>query len=64
MSKLVERMKKKNAPKTWIREVEQMEHKREKLEELIEEYSSIIDTLARQLERENQEFDEYLARGE
>ena len=48
---LIERMEKKGAPKTWIREVQTKNNRIEQLLELKEEYLNVIDLLAREKEQ-------------
>ena len=47
---LIERMEKKGAPKSWIREVKTKDDRIERLLEIKETYLNIIDSLARQVE--------------
>ena len=56
---LISRMDKAGAPKTWIQEVQTLNRRLETLTQLKDEYGVIIDSLARQLEREEEEFAEF-----
>ena len=49
-SSLIERMEKKDAPKTWITEIYGLLALIKEKNRLIEEYGEVIDTLARQVE--------------
>lgn len=60
---LIERMEKKSAPKSWIREVQTKDNHIERLFELLEEYLNVIDMLARekeQLEADNERLHRFL----
>lgn len=56
---LIQRMEKAGAPKTWISEVRKIQAALAKCEQSRTEYIDIIDVLAQQLEREEEEIAEF-----
>ena len=55
---LIERMQKKDAPKTWIAEVMRMQANLQQMTELKNSYAEIIDVLAREIEVLREENDD------